>query len=173
MLCPAAIRKRSSYKADAFQDKRSDKTDIKAQCKFCRQSPHARHRCPASNRRCLNCGKLVISPMYARHSVSSAWSHLKLPLQMIKVKVQVPSTERLIACGTCVFKRSEHSEHCLLISVYQGLEVQQPQPFAWLPDRGADVDAISQTDAACFSPQISQNFNDKRQTICAANADRL
>ena len=45
--------------------------------------------------------------------------------------------------------------------------------FAWLPDTGADVDAISQTDAKRIDSHLSQRLSDERLKICAANGERL
>ena len=120
----AAFRKRSSYKAIVFLDKRSDKTDTKAQCKSCGQSPQARHRYPASNRY-LNGGKCG---HFANEHKAQCLELSEVASSNINVKVLVPSTLRLIAWDNCFFKRQEHPQHRLLISVCQGREVQQPQP---------------------------------------------
>ena len=45
--------------------------------------------------------------------------------------------------------------------------------FAWLPDTGADVDAISQTDAERIDSHLSRKLSDERLRVCAANGERL
>ena len=53
----------------------------------------------------------------------------------MKVKVHVPSTLRLIAWDTCFFKGRNNRPRASLVDnrVYQGLELQQPQPLLGCP----------------------------------------
>ena len=80
----------------------------------------------------------------------------------------------IITLDTCFFRIHSKvgSPKAQLVDISHDLGASAATTtFAWLPDTGADVDAISQRDAERIDSHLSQRLSDERLKICAVNGE--
>ena len=144
--------RQSSYKRQAHASRPQRTTTETSPCYYCGDGSHPRSQCPARRQFCQQCGKqghfAVVCRQKARQSVQQATlGHLYLH-----------QTE----------KAGDH-----LISILVTLHDDCQLEIRWLPDSGADVDALSAQDFNRLGPDLQNHLAPNCQLVRAANGGEL
>ena len=139
--------RRSTYKRT-----RTNPPAPSSQCDYCGDGVHPREQCKARKQICHNCNKRGHFASVCRQ----------------KTKPQAQPTSI-----THLYLRQATQAFDHLITVHTQTNPDTQGNIRWLPDSGADVDAITVKDLATLDSDLHRNLAPDRRAVHAANGARL
>ena len=142
----------SSYKHQAHASRPQRTTTETSPCYYCGDGSHPRSQCPARRQFCQQCGKQGHFAVVCRQ--------------------KAPQSVQQATLGHLYLHQTEKSgDH--LISILVTLHNDCQHEIRWLPDSGADVDALSAQDFHRLGPDLQHHLAPDRRLVCAANGGEL
>ncbi|ODN00004.1 Transposon Tf2-6 polyprotein [Orchesella cincta] len=131
-------------------------------CKWCGAGRHRYENCPARNARCSHCKRIG-------HYETVCFQKLRAANQAIEIPAY-NSNQTGATMGNVTIFRAGKSNNLLQIPTQI---VEDMHNIMWLPDTGADVDAISIQDIQSLGDKAKAQLTPDKQEVYAANGSSL
>ena len=131
-------------------------------CSFCGHGRHPRPQCPACKRACRKCGKTGHFEVLCRSQGTEKEQRSS----------GKPTEAKHGMTGHLYLRRAADCQCCLVDLAVQPDDALETKTVAWLPDTGADVDAIRLDGLHAIDPYLEYNLADNSDDVLAPNEER-